>query len=78
MVTVQRRESEKITGIKNETYNLISVAHEALEECPKYDIYIRDAQESNDQELVEFFQNLQTQTRQTAQQAQSLLKNRLG
>lgn len=78
MQTINRRESENVTGVKNEHYDLISVAYHALEAGIRYNTYIKDAEESGDQELAEFFRHLKQQTCDDAQKAQQLLAKRMG
>jgi hypothetical protein len=63
---------ESATGISNATYDLVSVLYHALEGGATYDKYIQDAE----QELAQFFRQVQQEDAQRAQQAKSLLDNR--
>ena len=67
---------ESATGISNATYDLVSVLYHALEGGATYDKYIQDAEQEGDQELAQFFRQVQQEDAQRAQQAKSLLDNR--
>jgi hypothetical protein len=67
---------ESATGISNARYNLVSVLYHALESGATYDKYIQDAENEGDQELVDFFRQVQQEDAQRAQQAKSLLDQR--
>jgi rubrerythrin len=67
---------ESATGISNARYNLVSVLYRALEGGATYDKYIQDAEQEGDQELAQFFRQVQQEDAQRAQQAKSLLDNR--
>ncbi len=67
---------ESATGISNARYNLVSVLYHALEGGATYDKYIEDAENEGDQELVDFFRQVQQEDAQRAQQAKSLLDHR--
>jgi rubrerythrin len=69
--------AEKQTGTKDETYNLISVLYHALQGAETYAMYARDAQQTGDQELGKYFQQLVDEERARADRARKLLKNRL-
>ena len=67
---------ESATGISNARYNLVSVLYHALEGGATYDKYIQDAENEGDQELADFFRQVQQEDAQRAQQAKSLLDQR--
>jgi len=67
---------ESATGISNATYDLVSVLYHALEGGATYDKYIQDAEQEGDQELAQFFRQVQQDEAQRAQQANPLLANR--
>ncbi len=54
----------------------MSVLYHALEGGATYDKYIEDAENEGDQELVDFFRQVQQEDAQRAQQAKSLLDQR--
>lgn len=68
---------ERITGTRNEHYDLISILYHALESAAVYDTYIRDADWSGDTELREFFQEMKEQNRKVADRAKELLARRI-
>src|SRR4051812_36014849 len=71
-------ESQTETGTQNETYNLISILYHALEGAQTQAQYISDAEETGDEELVQFFRETQDQQRRCAERAKELLRARLG
>lgn len=69
-------ESEQITGVSNNAYNLSSVLFHAAEGGQVYDKYIDDAEQSGDQELAQFFREVRDEDARRAQKAKSLLSSR--
>lgn len=63
------------TGAPNLIYDVTSVLYHALESASTVDKYIRDAQGNS--ELQQFFQKVQQDNKQQAQQAQQLLSTLL-
>lgn len=63
------------TGTKDKNYNLTSVLYHALQGGENYDSYISDAE--GDDELVEFFKDVQQEERNRADRAKKLLAQRL-
>jgi rubrerythrin len=61
------------TSVSNTYYDLVSVLYHALEASQTYASYIRDAQASGNQQLVQFFQQVQQEDNNRAQRAQQLL-----
>jgi hypothetical protein len=70
--------SEAKTGARDVTYNLVSNLYHSLKGADACDQYIRDAQESGDRELEEFFRDCQEQNRDLAERAKNLLGAKLG
>lgn len=66
------------TGVGNIQYDLVSVMYHALQGGQTYAQYITDAQQSGNQELVQFFQQVQQEDSQRAQQALQLLSKYAG
>jgi type III secretory pathway component EscR len=60
--------------MSNTEFNLVSVLYHALEGGQTYSKYIQDAQ--SDQELVQFFQQIQQEDNARAQKAMQLLSSR--
>ena len=69
---------EQKTRTSNAAYDLVSVAYHALQGAETYDRYIADADERNDDELVDFFREVQERNCEIAERAQRLLSARLG
>ncbi len=63
------------TGTKDKNYNLTSVLYHALQGGENYDTYISDAE--GDDELVQFFKDVQEEERNRADRAKKLLAERL-
>lgn len=58
-------------------YDVISVMYHLLQGSDTLDQYRADAENSNDNELAEFFREVQDTNKQLADKAQNLLKKRL-
>ncbi len=65
------------TGTSNTTYNLVSVMYHALQAAQTYQQFIQDAESAGDNDLAQFFRDVQQQDKQRAQQAEQLLSSRL-
>jgi hypothetical protein len=63
------------TGTKDATYNLVSVLYHALQGAETYAQYASDA--GSDQDLANFFREVQQQEQQRADRAKQLLAQRL-
>jgi rubrerythrin len=67
---------EQVTGIKDSVYDLISVFYHAAQGGQVYAKYIEDAEQEGDQELADFFRQVQQEDSQRAQNAKDLLGKR--
>jgi rubrerythrin len=67
---------QQLTGVSDTVFNLGSVFYHAAEGGQVYAKYIEDAKREGDQELVEFFKEVQEQDAQRAQKAKKLLSKR--
>lgn len=67
----------RVTKTADVHYDLISVLYHALEGATTYETYIQDAQACNDEELLQFFQEVKDQSTQLAEKAKKLLAKRL-
>ena len=65
------------TGTKDKHYNLTSVLYHALQGGEVYDQYISDAEGEGDDELAQFFRDVQEEERNRAERAKKLLGDRL-
>ena len=64
------------TGVSDPIYNLVSVLYHAAQGGTVYAKYIEDAEREGDQELADFFREVQHQDAQRAQRAKELLSKR--
>jgi rubrerythrin len=67
----------QMTGVRDEHYNLVSILYHALQGAETYDTYISDAEAAGDQELVQFFRQVQEEERRRAARAKELLGRKL-
>jgi rubrerythrin len=67
---------QQLTGISDTVFNLGSVFYHAAEGGQVYAKYIEDAEREGDQELVEFFHEVQQQDAKRAQKAKELISRR--
>ena len=68
---------ESATQTSDEHYNLVSVLYHALQGGENYDSYISDAEAAGDDELVQYFKDVQQEEKDRAQRAKDLLASRL-
>ena len=68
---------DRVTGVRDEHYNLVSILYHALEGAETYDTYINDAEGAGDQELAQFFRQVQEEERRRAARAKELLGRKL-
>lgn len=66
-------QEQKQTTTSNAYYDLVSVLYHALETAQTSTTYIQDTQQSGNQELVSFFQQVQQDANRQAKQAKQLL-----
>jgi hypothetical protein len=69
--------NEQQTGTKDKHYNLTSVLYHALQGGEVYDQYISDAEADGDDELAQFFRDVQQEEADRAERAKGLLGDRL-
>jgi hypothetical protein len=65
------------TGERDENYDLISVLYHALQGAETISQYMEDARESNDEELLSFFEETREAYIERAAEAKQLLASRL-
>lgn len=68
---------EQETGVKDLSYNLISVIYHATKAATAYETFIKDAEDAGDQDCAQFLRETQQAAKATAQKAQSLLAGHL-
>jgi hypothetical protein len=62
-----------LTRVADVTYNLVSVLYHALQGAETEEKHIRDAEQSGNQDLVQFFREVKDRNKQTAERAKQLL-----
>jgi 4-diphosphocytidyl-2C-methyl-D-erythritol kinase len=70
-------EEEAVTGTRDKHYDLVSILYHTLEEADILEVYMEDAASEGDDELAEFFQQVQEEDRRRAERAKQLLARRL-
>ena len=66
-------DSQGNTGTRDITYNLVSTIYHALQGAETEAIYIADAEQEGDQELVQFFREVKEENQRRADRAKQLL-----
>jgi hypothetical protein len=70
--------AEKVTGTRDEHYDLISVLYHTMQEAETLQTYIDDARSAGDNnDLAGFFEEVQQQDRQRTERAKQLLARKL-
>ncbi len=70
-------ESKGNTGTADVTYNLVSILFHALQGAETYDQFVRDAEQSGDEDLAQFFRTVKEEDSRRADQAKQILGRRL-
>ena len=68
---------QSVTGVPNQVYDLVSELYHTLKNGMANAKYMQDAQQSGDNELIQFFQQIQQENRQRAQRTQQLLMQKM-
>lgn len=71
-------DSQGDTGTKDITYDLISTAYHLLQGAETVSLYIADAEQQGDQELVQFFRETKDEYTRRAERAKQLLARYVG
>ena len=69
--------SERMTGTRDEHYDVVSMLYHALQGAETCATYLQDAERAGDQDLVQFFREVQGTYRQLADRGKTLLRQRL-
>jgi hypothetical protein len=69
--------AENATRTSDPTYDLVSVLYHSLQAGETHEQYVKDARERGDDELAEFFGDVQGKHRDIADRAKQLLNSRL-
>lgn len=70
-------ETGEVTGTKDKHYNLIWFTEACLSNALRMETYAKDAERDGDEELADFFNRAQAESRKGAEQGKRLLANRL-
>jgi hypothetical protein len=65
------------TGTPNQVFDLVSVLYHTLESSSTTQMYIQDAQQVGDNDLLNFFQQIQQEDRRRADMAKQLLSRKM-
>lgn len=68
---------ERTTGTNDNTYDLVSVLYHSLQGAELYEEFASDAEDAGDQDLVQFFREIQREEQRRADRAKQLLARRL-
>jgi hypothetical protein len=69
--------SEESTGTRDADYNVIWFTEACLSNAERLGTYIADAQKAGNQELVDFFQKAQAESRKGAELGKEMLRTLL-
>ena len=70
-------EDQRATGTPNEVYDAVSILYHALESGATIEMYIDDAEAAGDQDLADFFRDVQEEDRRRADRVKDLLSSRI-
>ncbi|HWS99786.1 MAG TPA: hypothetical protein VN256_05875 [Pyrinomonadaceae bacterium] len=70
--------SQGDTGTRDITYDLISTAYHLLQGAETVALYVADAEQEGNQELVQFFRETKEEYQRRADRAKELLTSHLG
>ena len=76
-MTIYPSDGGLLTGTPDKDYNILWFTETCLKNVLRLDQYIADAVDADDQELVEFFQRAQHESRKGAEEAKKLLAARI-
>jgi hypothetical protein len=75
--TAAKTATARVTGERDENYNLISIVYHALKGAELCAQYVRDAEAAGDEQLAQFFEEVRGSHIELAQQAKQFLAERL-
>jgi len=67
----------RVTGMRDEHYDVVSVLYHALQGSETVGEYIGDAEQAGDEKLAEFFRQTQAAYKEIAEKAKTQLKGKL-
>jgi rubrerythrin len=69
---------KQMTGTRDTTYNLVSILYHALQGAETYAMYVRDAEQEGNQDMAQFFREVQEEEKRRGDRAKQLLAKHLG
>jgi hypothetical protein len=75
--TAAASETARITGERDDNYDLIAVVYHALKGAESCARYVKDAEAAGDEQLAQFFEEVRGSHVELAQQAKQFLAERL-
>jgi hypothetical protein len=78
MERAERKTAERITGVSNLTYDLITLLQNKLEAITAYEVYKQDAQEAGNTRAQSLFEHCQDVDRAMVNKLRRLLADELG
>ena len=78
MERAERQGAERVTGVSNLTYDLITLLQNKLEAITAYEVYKQDAQEAGNTRALSIFEHCQDVDRAFIQRLRRLLADELG
>lgn len=70
-------ETGHVTGTKDKNYDLIWFVEACLSNALRLETYVKDAERSGDNELVELFRKAQSDSQKGAEMGKEMLRSRL-
>ena len=71
-------DADNVTGTSDPEYNVIWFTEACLKNAQRLQTYIADAQKAGNEQLVEFFQKAQAESRKGAEMGKQMLRTLLG
>lgn len=71
-------DAQNVTGTSDPEYNVIWFTEACLKNAQRLQTYIADAQQAGNEQLVEFFQKAQAESRKGAEMGKQMLRTLLG
>ena len=78
MERAERHDAERVSGIPNLTYDLVSMLHEKLEAITVYEIYQRDAEAAGHSQAAALIEHCRQTDQAVVQKLRAMLSQELG
>ena len=77
MERAERHDAERVSGIPNLTYDLVSMLHEKLEAITVYEVYQRDAEEAGNSQAAALIEHCRQTDQAVVQKLRAMLVQEL-